>query len=194
MATVDSHCRDRAEEVVRVLRWGSALGEQGVAMRSPPSLPLQASPPQRNAPAWLQLQGGEALCRAPWHEGMIGHAPPDHEYLSQAVRGTQGVYGWRRSTRLVKPGRWCSIRRGGSFQFALPLTLVNSEPPPPRQRPASPSHPARSARVLLGGNTPFLPGKGGAGGSGLRLGVDWVALLGPSSLSITACVNYQGSC
>lgn len=60
---------------------------------------------------------------------MIGHAPPDHEYLSQAVRGTQGVYGWRRSTRLVKPGWWCSTGRGGSFPFDLPLALVNGELP-----------------------------------------------------------------
>lgn len=161
MATVDSRCRDRAEEVVRVLR-GSALGEQGVAMRSPPSLPLQASPPQRNAPAWLQLQGGEALCRAPWHEGMIGHAPPDHEYLSQAVRGTQGVYGWRRSTRLVKPGRWCSIRRGGSFQFALPLTLVNGEPPPPGSDPL-PHHTPHVAHGSCWGEYPFSPWKRGCG-------------------------------
>lgn len=67
---------------------------------------------------------------------MIGHAPPDHEYLSQAVGGTQGVYGWRGSTRLVKPGRRCSEgeeRRGSSSPCALPLR-VDGELPPPATR------------------------------------------------------------
>lgn len=85
---------------------------------------------------------------------MIGHALPDHEYLSQAVRGTQGVYGWRRSTRLIKPGRWCSTRRGGSFQFALPLALVNGGLPPASD--PLPHHTLHVAHRSCGGGIPLF--------------------------------------
>lgn len=104
------------------------------------------------------------------------------------LRGTQGVYGWRRSSHLVKPGRWCSTGRGGSFQFALPLPLVNGKLP--LSNNPLPHHTLHVAHGSCGGKEggrmPFSPWHRGCKGSGLRRGVGWVVLPGPSSLNIAA--------
>lgn len=130
------------------------LGSRGwLSTSSSPPGTSQPSPEECFSTAAAAGRGG--ACRAPWHEGMIGHALPDHEYLSQAVRGTQGVYAWRRNTRLVKPGRWCSTGRGGSFQFALPLALVNGKLPPASD--PLPHHTLHVAHGSCGGEYPFSP-------------------------------------
>ena len=124
-------------------RWPSAA----------PHPPGMRQPSTEECSSMAAAAGRGGACRAPWHESMMGHAPLDHEYLSRAVRGTQGVYGWRRSTRLVKPGRWCSTGRGGSFQFALPLVLVNGELPPGSD--LLPHHTLHVAHGSCGGEYPF---------------------------------------
>lgn len=189
-AAVGTLFRDQAAEVTGVLqcrRPEHIWREEGGRPQAPiPPGMSQPSPEEFSSAAEAAGRGG--ACQAPWHEGMIGHAPPDHEYLSQTLRGTQGVYGWRRSSHLVKPGRWCSTGRGGSFQFALPLPLVNSKLPlGSNPLPPHTLHVAHgSCGGKEGGRMPFSPWHGGCKGSGIRHGVGWVVLLRPSSLSIAA--------
>lgn len=189
-AAVGSLFRDQAEEVMRVLRCRRAqhIWRAGGGCLQAPIPPGTSQPSPEECSSTAAAAGRGGACQAPWHEGMIGHAPPDREYLSQTLRGTQGVYGWRRSSHLVKPGRWCSTERGGCFQLALPLPLVNGKLPlGSNPLPHHTPHVAHgSCGGKEGGRMPFSPWHRGYKGSGLRRGVGWVVLLGPSSLNIAA--------
>jgi len=122
VASVGSPCRDWAEEMMRDMWWGSAQctwGARGGRLQ-PPILLVWGSPPRRNAPAWLQLQGGEVLAER---------------------RGMKAWWGTLRWTMNTCPGRLEAPKActGGAGAHAS-SSLGGGAPPGEEALSSSPSH------------------------------------------------------
>lgn len=103
-AAVGSLFRDQAEEVMGVLhcRRAQHVGRAGGGCLKAPIPPGTSQPSPEECSGTAAAAGRGGACQAPWHEGMIGHAPPDRECLShlEAPKACTGGAGAHTSSSL----------------------------------------------------------------------------------------------